>query len=344
MQATNFSAQKLKLLANYVAAWPGKKIGQFGLISIANAAGTKPPLIWVFNAAHEFPALAEALGDDQPLIGLRSLNTVVKVTNLTTWDERVLAEYYAKDLTGFLGQRPCFIGGNCQGAPIAAELARRLILSECDVRGGIFMEWTDLPVLPIRCMFLFGAESKEHNPFLRGLDPWPMWHRLYPEVSCDILPGGHGIYFQPDNIGVLANLIQSALAQSPAPAPIKNPSLAVEGLPKTALAGKKLSAYLSSQAELAAKTEMVMLWDSHFPCLPHRQRASLTLGADQIWRFEYSTPDTPGLWTLQTFQCREGHGPQNWAGDTVRYQQVRVNDGLVVENCADVPQESQSCG
>lgn len=68
----------LKVIANFVEPWPGRKVGAFNHISIMNEGGSKPPLLWVFNSADEFPALAEALGPDQPLVGMRSFNGVVR--------------------------------------------------------------------------------------------------------------------------------------------------------------------------------------------------------------------------------------------------------------------------
>ncbi len=334
MDGVNVSEHKLKIIANFVSTWPGRKIGRLDLISVANETGTKPPLVWVFNAAHEFPALAAALGEDQPLIGLRSLNTAVHIDKLIAWDERLLARHYAADLLPAQGNRECFVGGNCQGAPIAAALARELVLSGGNVRGFIAMEWADLPPLPLRSSLLFGAASEQHNPYLRNLDPWPMWRRLYPEVSCDILPGRHGTYFNPGSIPVLADAIRNSLSLPPASLPLQRPAVDVGDLPTTVQAGERIFTRLTSPSDIRPGDDMVLLWDSHFSCLPHRETASLTRCTDGTWQLEFSVPTTPGVWTLQMYLCHEGCGPQSWANDTTRYYQVTIEEGPIPRSTA----------
>lgn len=310
-------------MANFVSSWPGRKIGPRGLVAIANEAGSKLPLVWVFNSAHEFPALAEALGPDQPLIGLRSLNTVVRIDRLLTWDERILAEIYVEDLRPCLAGRPFFIGGNCQGAPIAAAVARNLLLAGGDVRGFVAMEWVDLAPLPVVSTLLFGAESELHNPFLRDIDPLPIWSRIYPQHHIGILPGNHGTYFSRETVPALAGHLQEALGRTSEP-----PAEPRSGVPPVDVpASVPLKAVM--EVDIAAPEgmfgdDMVFLWDSHFPCLPHREVARSVRKEPGCASFLVTAPPEPGFWTLQTFRCRPGEGPIAWNGDTQTFHRVEV--------------------
>lgn len=323
MQGFNISDRRLGLLANFVSSWPGEKIGPRGLIAIANEAGSRMPLVWVFNSAHEFPALAEALGPDQPLIGLRSLNTVVRINRLITWDERILAGIYVEDLRPWLAGRPFLIGGNCQGAPIAAAMARDLLLAGGDVRGFAAMEWVDLAPLPVVSTLLFGAESELHNPFLRDIDPLPMWSRIYRQHHICTLPGKHGTYFSRESIPIVAGHLHEALARAPETPVAPRPGVPPVDLPASVRVNAVMEVDLAAPAGMSGD-DVVFLWDSHFPCLPHREVArSVSEGLDRA-SFLVTAPPEPGLWTLQTFRCRPGQGPVAWSEETQAFHRIDV--------------------
>lgn len=323
MQGFNISERSLRLLANFVSSWPGRKIGPRGLVAIANEAGSKLPLVWVFNSAHEFPALAEALGPDQPLIGLRSLNMVVRINRLVTWDERVLANIYVEELDPWLGGRSFFIGGNCQGAPIAAAMARDLLLAGRDVRGFVAMEWVDLAPLPLVSTLLFGAESELHNPFLRDVDPLPLWSRIYRQHHIGILPGNHGTYFSRETVPALAGHLQEALGRTSEPPAEPRSGVPPMGLPESVSANAALEVDLAAPDGMSGD-DVVFLWDSHFPCLPHREVARSASERPDRATVLVTAPPEPGPWTLQTFRCRPGEGPIAWNGDTQTFHRVEV--------------------
>ncbi|AXS39708.1 hypothetical protein [Breoghania sp. L-A4] len=365
MDRGNVSDQKLKLIANYVAHWRGRKTGRFNLITIANESGTKPPLVWVFNASHEFPSMAAELGPDQPLIGMRSLLHIIRTGDGSIWDTRTLADIYAADLLPVLGSEKVYVGGNCAATPVAAEIARILILNGCKVQGFIGLEWSVLPPLPVRCTLVFGAESEKYNPFLRNIDPWPLWRRLFPDVVCETIPGEHGTFLDPDVIPPFAGHVRSALSLPPAglhelraktkigrllksvqtskwpsiladrirlalrlpsaPHNGSRPETRSEDLPKPVRPGTRFSLRLEPSAKVRPGDDVLALWDSRvFRNLPAHQTAIPTRRPDGSWQVELIAPSAPGVWTLQTFLCHAGRGPQNWTNDTTRYCQVTV--------------------
>lgn len=324
----------LRVIGNFVAPWPGRKVGAFNHITIANEAGGKPPLLWVFNSANEFPALAEALGPDQPLIGMRSLNGVVRIDSLTLWDSRALAPYYSDELASCLGDRPCFVGGNCQGAAIAGEVARKLILGGADVRGFIAMEWVEVPTLPVRATLLFGAESRHHNPFLRNIDPWPVWKRLYAHPDCRILPGAHGTYFGPETVVRLAEEIRRAVFLPPA-LPASGRSALVTGeLPQSVVAGCTFTISVEV-AGLKPGDDVLAIWECDSAVLPHLEAVQIVDTLAEGQTLELSAPATVGGWTLQLFLTNPQHGPQTWRADTLSSHRIDVEDSPGAAECRE---------
>lgn len=325
MSDTHRCEHWLKVIGNFVEPWAGRKFGAFNHIAITNEAGSKPPLLWVFNSAIEFPALAEALGPDQPLIGMRSLNTVVRRESLTTWHNRTLAASYANDLVSYLRDRPCTVGGNCQGAAIAGELARNLVLNAIDVQGFIAMEWIEVPALPLQATLLFGAESKDYNPFLRNIDPWPAWNRLFVNPTCRILPGGHGTYFRPDTISALAGEVRHALALPKAPAVSDRSALAPETVPQTVATRQHITISIKC-AELQAGDDVLAVWECDASVLPHLEVIVIAETATSGQLLEFRAPAIAGSWTLQLFLTNPLHGPLTWNVDTLREYRITVVD------------------
>ncbi len=313
----------LKVIANFVEPWPGRKVGAFNHISIMNEDGSKPPLLWVFNGANEFPALAEALGPDQPLVGMRSLNGVVRRDSLTTRHSRSLATAYSIEIASYLGNSPCSLGGNCQGAPIAAEMARNLILDGMDVRGYIAMEWVELPALPLRVSMLFGADSDDYNPFLRNVDPWPVWKRLFAHADCRILPGMHGTYFLPKNIIGLADEIRSAISL-PRVLPGSDRSVILaRNVPDVVVAGAEFTVPIETDRSQSGD-DLLAMWESESPVLPHLEVVSITETSAGGQVINLSPPLIAGSWTLQLYRTNPRQGPLTWRVDTLRDHSISV--------------------
>ncbi len=236
----------------------------------------------------------------------------------------MLAQVYAEEIQDYLGTRPLFIGGNCQGAAIASEVARVLLLSGHDIRGFAAMEWVDLAPLPLQSTLIFGAESERHNPFLRSLDPRPMWQRIYVNHHIGIHPGEHGHYFTPEHIPDLALHLQTALAAIPEPRRAQQAATVLTGLPKSVRANQDLTLDAGSADGLDPEDGVVFLWDSNFSCLPHREIAQVIAHQAGMSQLRVKAPATPGIWTLQTFRCRSGHGPIAWAEETRTYHRIEV--------------------
>jgi thioesterase domain-containing protein len=98
-----------------------------------------------------YRALAEHLGEDQPLFGLEPPGLDGRTVPLTRIED--LAAYFAAEIRAFRPEGPYVIAGYCAGGTIAFELARQLLEQGADVRS----------------VALFAG-------------PWPSWYRFWPQV------------------------------------------------------------------------------------------------------------------------------------------------------------------
>ncbi len=205
----------LRRISKVVKSWPGDPLDEWGSIRILNANGTKPPIFWCFNSAGEFPALAEALGTDQPIVGLRSLNQILEPTAISPSHARELGEYYAEKLFNEFGTAPCIVGGNCQAASISYALALSMQSRDTNVLDLITLDAVLRRPYPGKMLMLFGRNSRLQNPFFeKEIDmnaaPALDWRHAISSVKIAIVDGGHGEYFFPENVSSLAREVSGA--------------------------------------------------------------------------------------------------------------------------------------
>lgn len=326
--AVALNARWLAALKMLVASWPGEVRDGQGLVHLLNPSGRRPPLIWVFNAEPEFGALARALGPDQPLLGLRSLNLIVPFMDMRARDLDKLGRYYGEILTPILSGRPCFVGGNCQAAHISCALAAQLLTQAQPVLGLLSIDAEHLLPLPLPYAAIFGEFSQEFNPSLKGVSLFPLWHRAFPEVSPRTLPGAHGEYFVAPSLPVLAahvlRFIDHYQARPIQPQATPGQSALCKGvsLPTQMRPGE--SVFFAPPGAARSPGDILARWhDHHSPILAmraHPGRGDLA----GVRGFDLRAPDTPGLWELQLFHCRSGLGPVRWAADIHQSRLVQI--------------------
>ena len=195
--------------------WVGPRIGPERLIIGRNLHGSKPPLFWVFQADREFAALADHLGEDQPLYGMRSLVGLFKAQEYRPLIVYELVQRLLTDLQAIHPSGPLILGGNCQGAIIALYLARELRRSGREPDLLVLMEWMfsqgryDQPTL-----FLYGETSHTRDTFENNARIGPDWRRDFPDAQVDKIAGGHGDFFDPGKIDVLSAQLKKYLAKA----------------------------------------------------------------------------------------------------------------------------------
>ena len=181
------------------------------LIASRHESGTRAPIFWCFQGPEELAALADALGPDQPLYGIRSGFNIMQYSlhNMDSLADRYAAEIDKQRMAG-----PLLVGGNCQGAQIARSVAQALRRRGRDVPLVMLMEESLFRAYDRPVALLFGDRSRL-NPYVAGFDFAKVFMRSYPAgYSVDLIPGAHGEYFNPENVPGLARQIAELAANA----------------------------------------------------------------------------------------------------------------------------------
>lgn len=194
-------------LRPFLASWPGERLGKNGLIySLNTRLDHLINLVWCFQGGQEFAALSEALGARFNLFGLRSGHLVFDYSpnSLST-----LTGLYADEIESLCLKGTLVLGGNCQGGLIAAEVSKKLRQRDVEVSMTVLMEQGRFTPLAGPVLLLFGAYSYL-NPYIQMETPEKVFDMAYPQQwRIEMLPGGHGQYFKPNNVTALAASLTS---------------------------------------------------------------------------------------------------------------------------------------
>jgi hypothetical protein len=308
----------LKRISKIVQNWPGETLGRCGTLRVLNAQGTKPPVFWCFNSAGEFPALARALGPDQPLVGMRSLNQVLEPSAITSKELRELGEYYATQLSDAFGTAPCIVGGNCQSAPIAYAVALWLQTRATQVLYLVTLDAALHRPYPGEMRMLFGRNSALRNPFFGQEIDLNTLHALKFRCAIKtyrpaIVDGGHGEYFLPDNIASLASAIS-------APSVARTSKAAIQKLPIwKVVEGDDDHVVLSTPKSKCESSDFAVV-----PIWTQSGEITRLLGDDWVvypkeneadFVCKIKKPDGDGAWVLRLVICQADIGPCTWPID-----------------------------
>jgi acyl-CoA synthetase (AMP-forming)/AMP-acid ligase II len=174
------------------------------LIAGRNEAGTLAPIFWCFQGPEELVALADALGPQQPLYGMRS---GYHIMNYSLHNMEALADRYAAEIDELRPAGMLIVGGNCQGAQIARSVAQALRRRARAVPLVMLMEETLFRPYDRPVALLFGDRSRL-NPYVAGFDYAKVLGRSYPAgYSIDLIHGAHGEYFGPEGVRELAGRV-----------------------------------------------------------------------------------------------------------------------------------------
>jgi hypothetical protein len=202
----------LRRLQLLTTDWPGQPLDEFGSIRLLNPAATGQPVVWCFNAKHEFPPFAAAFSDTRPVVGMRSLNHIMPAGPTRHFPDEALANHYAAVLLRHFGSFSCIVGGNCQAAPVAHFLALALLAAGAKVERLVTVEAVIRRFYPGHMRLLFSNSSTRFNPFLTQAAPQVPWQHIYQSHDWQILTAAHGEFFRPGHVTELA---QAICADSP---------------------------------------------------------------------------------------------------------------------------------
>lgn len=201
-------------LVPFVSAWRGVRKSPESLVVGMNTQGHKQPIFWVVQAFMNLEKIAQGLGPEQPIYGMRSGHAIM-ADNAD--NNRQLAAYYVAEVQQIQPQGPYIVGGICQASEIAFLMAVRLreLGQEVNLLGlqeRFIPHAYDGPVT-----FLFGQKSTR-NPYFHFSRPELGWHKHYRGlVKVRTMTGKHGRFFSDGNIASLTGQMRAALAAIEAP-------------------------------------------------------------------------------------------------------------------------------
>ncbi len=189
--------ETVRQIRAYTASWAGGRATDRSLLVGLNLDGPRVPLFWCLQTDHELQQLARYLGIDQPIYGMRSGHAVmVKAAENI---ER-LAAYYTEEILALWPTGPLFIGGNCQAAVIALQIARQAQDAGREVALLVMHEKMVPQAYSGRIALTFGRDS-DRDPYRASDHPHEAFRRYYRgPFTIDIVSGGHGEFFHEPNI------------------------------------------------------------------------------------------------------------------------------------------------
>jgi acyl carrier protein len=192
-------------LRSHTASWAGKRATPASVMVGLNTNGSKQALFWCLQRYQELQQLAKYLGPEQPVWGMRSGNRVMVKTQENI---DLLAKHYVGEILQVQPQGPYLVGGNCQAALIAFQVARQLRELGHEISLLVMQEKFapfpyDSPVA-----LLFGDRSV-YNPNRYYAKPETGWHKFYSgPVAMTQVQGEHGQFFREPNVQILTATIK----------------------------------------------------------------------------------------------------------------------------------------
>ncbi|MGD8601840.1 MAG: phosphopantetheine-binding protein, partial [Gemmatimonadota bacterium] len=161
-------AAMLAEVAELVATWEGRRLSSDSLLVGRNTMGGRPPLFWGVQGFGELREVAERLGPEQPVWGMRSL---YETRSKSPENAVALARAYRVEIERIQPEGAVHLGGYCAGAGIAFEIARQLRAAGRDVTSLSLFEHFQPEGYDGRLAYFFAAESGWH-PFRTRDEPW----------------------------------------------------------------------------------------------------------------------------------------------------------------------------
>jgi acyl-CoA synthetase (AMP-forming)/AMP-acid ligase II/acyl carrier protein len=325
----------LRALLRRAEAWSGDRLSLEGLMFGHNVMGKRPPLFWCLQSHPQLALMKRLLGSNQPLYAMRSGYGAMAYTpgNVTA-----LAKLHVADILRVDPDGPYWIGGYCQGAYIAAAVARMLqaqgksvaLLSTADANpADVF---ADAPY-DGRVAAYFGAVS-EFNIFGRYRRPEIGLRKIFStSIKLATLPSDHSGLMRRPVARTLVKAMKAdaakafrapaptpARADQPWPRPKRAAQLSIINAPKRAKAGQAFTITVS--VENPGATEWRPTVESGFALANHWLRENgelkvwsdgwtklvepLPAGASVKLKLALRAPAEPGMYWIEVDMVEEG--------------------------------------
>ncbi len=132
-------------------SWPGKPVRQGGFLRRVGTAQGRLPVFWCTQDSKEAERLGVVLGARRPTFALRSGFLLLEYG---TPAAKALTKCYAEEIKEAFPRGPYILGGNCQGAIVAMDIARQLLSEGRKVQ---LLVVADAPVFDLLASASFGA-------------------------------------------------------------------------------------------------------------------------------------------------------------------------------------------
>jgi len=188
------------------------------VICVTNDDGINKPLVWITNSPNpELLRFSDHLDKEQPLYGLFSGGKFFGYGDEA--GQTPLADFYAGELRKVFPDGGFVLGGNCRGARLAIEIARRLMDTDSRPDAICSMEFSSphLEELGLPTLLLCAKWSvhKEYRFFKWQKNEWPKYFSVRPQVVW--VEGSHTGLFREDTIASLANSLHIFLSGGEVP-------------------------------------------------------------------------------------------------------------------------------
>jgi len=200
-------------LRSHTASWEGKRTTPDSVMVGLNTEGPRQILFWCLQRYQELTQLAKYLGPEQPVYGLRSGNRVMVKTRDNI---NLLAAHYVDEILATQPAGPYLIGGNCQAAQIAFQVASQLTALGHEITLLVLQEkFVPFPYHgPVALLF---GDKSDYNPMRYFRQPEVGWRKYYTgPLAMSVVSGAHGQFFREPNVQVLTDAIRSRIRQAQA--------------------------------------------------------------------------------------------------------------------------------
>jgi thioesterase domain-containing protein/acyl carrier protein len=208
------SEANYRIMLSVVAGGKIPAVRPGSLLKGMNQNGSRTPLFWCFNKPDKnMYTLGTAMGPDQPLYGLFSGASQLPGADRSERIIASIAHYYVKEILELRLEGPIALGGNCRGARVAMKMATFLQQLGKPVSHLILLEnfhpWAF--GYPGKMLLMYGKQSKHfaYRRFRWGKVGWKVPFRQVPDVRW--VPGLHGEFMRPDNVGDVAQTLRDFL-------------------------------------------------------------------------------------------------------------------------------------
>ena len=341
-------------LRSYTAAWVGQRSSQDAVTVGLNTTGRNQAVFWCLQRYKELAQLAKYLGSEQPIYGMRSGHKIMVKDDA---NHQALAAHYVGEILAVQPAGPYLIGGNCQAAHIAFEIASQLRAIGHEITLLMLQEKFIPQFYSGRVALLFGDRSK-FNLYRYFRNPEFGWAKYYSgELSVDIVRGAHGQFHREPNIQVLTAALRRRIEEAQQVKPADVAMRSIEGYQRLTAAAyrAKLTAAQSwtvergSELRIPVKVQNISaeIWragDVSGVALANRWcdasgavvqwtdgRTSLPCDVSPGARIDLEivakAPEKPGDWTLELDMVDEGITWFSDRGSSVTRLRVKVQRG-----------------